>query len=106
MDKQEQDIKLKLLNSLLDHLDGIGADSISSKLKQKMSVEVAAPDKESLAEGLEHAKDLTDSPELDSLGSDPDHDSDDDSDEQRMMELLGKDDDDDSKGSLGDFFHR
>lgn len=105
MEKQEQSIKLQLLQSLLDHLDNWGGDSLESKFKPKMSVEVAAPDKEGLAEGLDHAKDIAQSPELDSLSSDSDQGGE-DSDEQRMLELLGKDDDDQDKPSLGDFFSR
>ena len=106
MEKNEQDIKLQLLQSLLDHLDNLSGESLSSKFKPKMSVEVAAPDKEGLTEGLEKAHELAESPELEHLDSDSHEDESDDSDESRILDLLGKDDDDEERKPLGDMFSR
>lgn len=87
MDSMEQKLKEKLLEGLIEHMnDKMGGD-LESKFapKKALSVEVAAPDKEGLAAGLEHAHDLADG----------DSDSDQGSDEDRLMALLGDDDEDD-----------
>jgi hypothetical protein len=64
----------------------MGGDSLSSKFKKPLEVSVAAPDKEGLAEGLDHAKEIAEGADL--------GDSD-ESDEDRLMALLGEDDEDD-----------
>lgn len=94
MDDLEQMIKEKLLENLIDKM----SDKSSDRMKPKgLAVEVAAPSKDKLAEGLEKAKGV--------LGSMPAaEDSDmtsecpsEEEDEQRLMDLLAKDDDDDDE---------
>ncbi len=86
MDDLEQMIKQRLLEDLIDKM----SDQSGDRLKPKgMSVEVAAPDKDKLAEGLEKAKGL--------VGSAPEASASpgEDDDEQRMLQLLAEDDEDD-----------
>lgn len=90
MDQLEQMIKEKLLNELIDRMDSSSGDRMKPK---GLGVEVQAPDKAHLAEGLDKAKDLLDkgsAPETEMGGGDSEDD------EQRLMALL--DDDDDEKG--------
>lgn len=83
MDDLEQKIKDKLLEGLIEHMqDRMGGDLESKFPKKSMEVSVAAPDKEGLAKGLDHAQSLAEGP------------GDEGSDEDRLMELLGEDDDD------------
>lgn len=88
MDPLEQKMKEKLLEGLVEHMQGKMGDDLDSKYPKKaLEVSVAAPDKEGLAEGLEHAHDIA-APSDSAEGSD----------EDRLMELLGEDDDDDKVG--------
>lgn len=83
IDEMEQMIKEKLLEGLIDKMSGGMADRMKPK---DLGVEVQAPDKEHLAEGLDKAKDI--------LGKDvASDDGGDEDDEQRMLELLDHDDD-------------
>lgn len=83
MDQMEQMIKEKLLEELIDRMSG------DDRMKPKgLGVEVQAPDKEHLAEGLDKAKDLlnkgaAEEPELEAQ---PDNSEEDD--EQRLLALL------------------
>lgn len=93
MDDQEQKIKQELLLDLISQM----SDQSGERLKPKgMAVEVAAPDKSKLAEGLDKAKDVLGA-SSDAGAASPSEDE----DEQRMMELLAKDDDDDEDGKPG-----
>lgn len=85
MDDLETKIKEQLLDSLIEHMsDKMGEDPRLGKHKA-MEVSVAAPDKEGLAAGLEHAQSLAEkAPEEGGEGSD----------EERLMDLLGSDDGD------------
>lgn len=102
LDDLEQKIKEKLLEDLITKM----SDSNGDRIKPKgLAVQVAAPDKEKLAEGLDKAKsvlgsvpDSGDMPSGDGITSDP---SDDDSDEARLMQLLSSEDDDDEDDKLG-----
>jgi len=93
MDAMEQMIKEKLLEELISKMSDAGGDRMKPK---GLGVEVQAPDKEHLAEGLDKAKDLlgkSDSPDLED--AEPSADSSEEDDEQRLLALL---DDDDDKG--------
>lgn len=95
LDDREQMIKEKLLEDLISKM----SDGMGDRMKPKgLGVEVQAPDKEHLADGLDQAKSLLDKggplPGLDSKES-PSEDSGDD--EERMLQLLAEDDDDDDK---------
>lgn len=91
MDNLEQKIKEKLLESLIEHMqDKMGGDLDKAYPKKALEVSVAAPDKEHLAQGLDKAKELAQSSDLDSHDADSHGD-----DEHRLMALLGKDDDED-----------
>lgn len=94
MDDMEQKIKQDLLLDLISKM----SDQSGERLKPKgLAVEVAAPDKSKLAEGLDKAKGVLGSvPEPDDVGSSSSSNEDDD--EQRMMELLSKEDDEDEPG--------
>lgn len=82
MDDLESKLHQKLLEGLIEHMQGRMGDDLAAKFPQKgLEVSVAAPDKDSLSDGLAKAKDITD--------------SDGDSDEDRLMAALGDDDDDD-----------
>lgn len=91
----EQKIKDKLLQSLIDHME----DKLCERLKphKAMSVEVAAPDKEHLVEGLSKAKELMKDGEvpIDEPSSDDEPSMDDDnrSDEDRLQDLADASDD-------------
>lgn len=92
----EQMIKEKLLEDLIDKMSG----GIGDRMKPKgLGVEVQAPDKAHLADGLDKAKELVSKggplPGLDEKG--PSESSEED-DEQRLLDLLGEDDEDDEKG--------
>lgn len=81
MNDLEDRMKEKLLEGLIEHMQGRMGDDLGAKFPKKaMEVSVAAPDKEGLAEGLDHAKEVASGDEGD--------------DEDRLMELLGEDDDD------------
>lgn len=93
MDPREQRMKEKILESLMDYL----TDNEAGRMKPKgLGVEVQAPDKEKLQEGLDKAKDLVGKADMPEGMDAAPHDE--DSDEQRLMDLLGDDDDDDKKG--------
>lgn len=86
MDALEQRIKEKLLEGLVEHMDAKMGDDLAAKFpKKSMEVSVAAPDKEKLAEGLDHAKHLAAEVPM----------QDEESDEDRLMALMGDDDKDD-----------
>lgn len=91
MDPLEQRMKEKLLEGLIEHMQGRMGDDLEAKFPKKaVEVSVAAPDKDGLAEGLGHAKELAESGELGH--------EDEGSDEDRLMALMGhgdKDDDED-----------
>ncbi|GAC1460087.1 MAG: hypothetical protein NVSMB70_05430 [Chamaesiphon sp.] len=102
MDDLEQKIKQKLLEGLVEHMQGKMGESLSSKYpsEKAMEVSVAAPDKEHLAEGLEHAHAMAASGKLGGEvgGESPEeHDEAHESDEDRLMELLGDDEDHEDK---------
>lgn len=89
MDDLEQMIKERLLQDLIEKM----SDQSGDRLKPKgLAVEVAAPDKEHLSDGLDQAKDAVGS--IPSQGESPSEED----DEQRLMELLG-DDEDEEKDS-------
>lgn len=96
MDDLEQKLKEGLLENLIEHM----SDTMGSRMKPKgVAVEVAAPDKARLAEGLDKAKGV--------VGSMPDHGEPDgdeaggeDSDEERLMQLLAEGDDDEDDERL------
>lgn len=91
LDDIEHMIKQKLLEDLIEHMGDRGASRL--KPDDAMAVQVAAPDKEALEEGLDHAKEALPSiPEGDDKESGSDED-----DESRLMSLLDDDDDDDDK---------
>lgn len=76
MDPARKEAKMNMLQSLRDHMSGMMGDDLKSG--KMHSVEVAAPDKESLAHGLDTAKDLLadhDSNEGDEGEEDGDEDS-------------------------------
>lgn len=93
----EQSIKEKLLESLIEEME----DKMAGHMKPKgMAVEVAAPDKEKLAEGLDKAKDVIGhtEPDGDEGGmGESDHDGDEMSDEARLEALLEGEKDEDDK---------
>lgn len=99
MDKSEQDIKLKLLQSLMDHMD----NGLASKMKP-VAVQVSAPDKEDLADGLDKAKSIlgkSSEDESDDMPGMPDSDeSEEQSDEERLIKLLTEDEDEEKGSSL------
>lgn len=103
MDDLEQKLKEGLLEDLIDHM----SSGMGDKLKPKgLAVEVAAPDKDKLAQGLDKAKDVlgtlpsesneeSSENELPSDLEGTSHDS--DSDEARLLQLLQDDDDEDDQ---------
>lgn len=97
MTETEKQIKEKLLQSLIDMMDNTGSERLAPK--KNVAVEVAAPDKDKLLEGIEKAKDLLQAKDMPENSSD-----DEDSDEDRLRALLadaGEDDEDeDSKPSI------
>jgi hypothetical protein len=86
-------IKEKLLEDLIDQM---GMKS-GERLKPKgLAVQVEAPDKKHLSEGLEHAKGaLSHIPEP--SGGEGEEGGEEDDDLSRLMEMAGKDDDDDEE---------
>lgn len=96
MDDLETRMKEKLLEGLIEHMHGKMGEDMGAKFPHKaMEVSVAAPDKEKLAEGLEHAKGLIGkegSPEEEAAESPAEEE-----DEDRLMALLGEKDDDDKE---------
>lgn len=87
LDDMSQMIKEKLLEELIEKMSSAGGDRMKPK---GLGVEVQAPDKEHLAEGLDKAKDLIQKP-----GESEPSEGGEEDDEQRLMALL--DDDDDEK---------
>lgn len=84
LDDMEQMIKEKLLEDLIGKM----SDGMGDRMKPKgLGVEIQAPDKAHLAEGLDKAKDLVS--HTDAMPESGDGDD----DEQRLMDLLGDDDD-------------
>lgn len=89
MDQLEQMIKEKLLEELIGKMSDSGGDRM--RPPKAMGVEVQAPDKEHLAEGLDKAKDLfsgSESPEPEGLENSSEED-----DEQRLLAMLEDEDD-------------
>jgi len=54
-------MKEKLLEGLIEHMDGKMGDDLASKYGKGLEVSVAAPDSEHLADGLDKAKKLASS---------------------------------------------
>lgn len=100
MNEQDKAIKEKVLQSLLDFLDQ--AEAGRMKPKKAVSVEIAAPDTEHLAEGLDHAKDILGKGEE----TQPDPDAAEDSDEDRMRALLADSGDDEEEKDPSPFRRR
>jgi hypothetical protein len=95
MDALEQKMKEKLLEGLIEHMQDKMGQGLEAKYPKKaVEVSVAAPDKDKLLEGLDHAKELTEhAPEM--------HPSDETSDEDRLMALMDQEDDDDEDDKKG-----
>lgn len=94
----EQKIKESLLEDLIEKMSDRGGDRIKPK---SVAVEVAAPDKSKLAEGLDKAKSVLGSLPTGQEGEDEHAEGqggEDEDDEQRLMQLLADDDDDDEDG--------
>lgn len=87
-DDMMQMIKERLLNELIDKMSG---DDRMAPPKG-VGVEVQAPDKAGLAEGLGKAKDLLDKGAVPEPEASAQHDPEDD--EERMLQLLAEDDHD------------
>lgn len=88
MSDLEQKIKESLLEDLIEKMSEKTGDRVKPK---GLSVEVAAPDKSKLAEGLDKAKSVLGSvPDTEEASESPS----DEDDEQRLMQLLGHHDDD------------
>ena len=80
-------IKEKLLKELIEAME----DRMAKKLKpeeEAMSVEVAAPDKEKLAEGLDKAKEVVGEMPMDKMESSEEED------ESKLLEMLASEEDD------------
>lgn len=79
-------IKEKLLKELIEAME----DRMAKKLKpeESMAVEVAAPDKEKLAEGLDKAKEVVGEMPMDKM------DSSEEEDESKLLEMLASEEDD------------
>lgn len=94
-DDKDTMMKDKILAALIDHIEDILGNDL--KKKKGLAVQVAAPDKESLAAGLDKAKDVVqhDPEALDGDDEDSHESEDDDSDEARLAALLGGDSEDD-----------
>lgn len=99
MDDNEQQMKLKVLSSLIDYLDNRSADSLRPMSPKGLGVTVEAKDKAGLDDGLEKAKSiLAGSSDLPTgLDHDSEQPSDDMSDEDKLMQLLSDQDDDDDQ---------
>lgn len=100
MDMNDDDQKLKdaLLQSLIEKMEDVLGDDMNPH--KGMAVEVAAPDKEHLADGLDKAKEVLDHAPMPGMDGKSSEEADDGkSDEERLAELLGdsedKDDEDD-----------
>lgn len=104
--EMEKKIKEKLLEGLIEHMEDKMAGGM--KPEKGMAVEVAAPDKEKLAEGLDKAKDIVgkhSEPDGDEglfPTKAPDGDGDEMSDEERLKALmaLSKGDEDEEKEEI------
>lgn len=104
------DDKLKdmLLESLIEKMEDILGDGMKpgeshdTMMPEKgMSVEVAAPDKGALSDGLDKAKDVVDRgalPEMGGKSGVDDEEDDGKSDAERLAALLGDEDDEDEIG--------
>lgn len=93
----EQKIKDKLLESLIEAMEDKMGDRMMPP--KAMQVEVAAPNKEKLAEGLDKAKEVVGGSELPGEDGSKEEESG-ESDEDRLRELLegeGQDDETDSE---------
>ena len=93
MDDLERKMKEKLLEGLIEHMGDRMGDGLASKFPKKhVEVQVAAPDKEHLAEGLGKAKELiSDSGALEGKET-PDEEA----DEDRLRQLLEEDEDEEN----------
>ncbi len=110
-DNIDQDMKDKILEQLIEKME----DLIGGGLKDRsglqdhsgLAVEVQAPDKDKLAEGLDKAKDVVSESPL-SLDKPEEPKEDDQSDEDRLMELMGDEgsSSDDEKDKEKDKFRR
>jgi hypothetical protein len=98
---QDSELKDKILQSLVDHMEDILGEGL--KQRSGLGVEVQAEDPESLKEGLDQAKEAVDqhAPVIEQAlaghsdgGDKADGDSDEDSDLQRLLALAGDDDED------------
>jgi hypothetical protein len=90
----KDDLMQMIKEQLLQELIGKMSDGDDRMKPKGLGVEVQAPDKEHLADGLDKAKDLLASgaaPEPSDEGSGSDDD------EERMLQLLAEDDDDEEK---------
>lgn len=94
------DLKNKILSDFMDYLLDRGGSELASKLAPPMdpaqdkglAVEVQAPDKEHLQDGLEKAGDVLDKvPDMQSAASPDDGKSDD----EKLADLLASEDEDD-----------
>lgn len=98
MDMNDDDQKLKdaLLQSLIEKMEDVLGEGMRPEQSDEvampdktMSVEVAAPDKARLADGLDKAKEaVAHAPEMDDEDGDK-------SDAERLAELLGDEEDED-----------
>lgn len=73
MSEQEVQAKMEVVKELLEMAQSAMADGVKGDMDSMMapkSVEVSAPDKESLSEGLDMAKDLIESKEADASKDD------------------------------------
>lgn len=93
LDDLEQQIKERLLEDLITRMSDAGGDRLKPK---DMAVQVAAPDKDKLAEGLDKAKgvldELPEGKEEASASSSSEED-----DEERLMELLDEEDEEEGR---------
>ena len=96
---KDSELKDQILQMLIDHMEDRMGDSMrpgDAEDGKHMAVEVAAPDKAHLAEGLDKAKEvLAHAPDVsDAKSPDEEQGSDEDDDADRLAELLGESDDD------------
>lgn len=101
-DDLEQMIKERLLEDLINKMSDKRGEGLAPK---GMAVQVAAPDKEKLAEGLDKAKEelphlpeASEGDEAEAAGHEGAGDGQEDDDEQRLLALLGEHDEDDDEG--------
>ena len=105
MDDQEAKAKLEVVQELLQMAQEAMGEHVKSGMDSMMpkmsSVEVSAPDEESLSEGLDMANGLVENPELEDaeelLGKDLDDDMEEGEDEEHREAVLGEDDEDEDK---------